>query len=401
MLTADLARVRRQGSELRLTELNEKARRRAEELSTAYLELTKGHVGQKRDDLEQAYAEVTASPSERKLAAGLLKLIDDRCTFDTGDAADPRTLRAEVFLAASTALGSLEENERFDRQAFVTEQARARGLVPEAFEQALYSDLHGEQILQNIDDITPAQLVQTYQAAQAQAVLLRAVKVTAEVSHTDAYTYRALFRKLKFLRLLHTIVPIASGGYRIEIDGPYSLFSSVTKYGLQLALALPALEACGQWKLEAQVRWGKERESFIFKLSGLANEDAPLVQVQTRLPDEVEELLRRFNELETAWRAEPAADILELKGAGLCVPDLRFFNGETGEIAYLEVMGYWSRDALWKRIELVTSGLPHRIVFAASSRLRVSESVLDETSPSELYIYRGSISAKEITRRLG
>ena len=35
------------------------------------------------------------------------------------------------------------------------------------------------------------------------------------------------------------------GTDRIEIDGPYSLFESVTKYGLQLAMVLPALEESG------------------------------------------------------------------------------------------------------------------------------------------------------------
>jgi predicted nuclease of restriction endonuclease-like RecB superfamily len=308
-------------------------------------------------------------------------------------------LRAEVFLAASAALRALGEGEHFDRQCFMNAQAHARDLDPETMEQALYSDLYGEQILQHLDDITPAQLVRAYHASQAQAVLLRATKVTAEVYQTDAYVYRALFRKLKFLRLMHAITPLAEGGYRIEIDGPFSLFSSVTKYGLQLALALPALQACGRWKIEAEVRWDKEREPFTFRLQGQMEAGSDLRE--TRLPDEVDDLLARFRKLDTPWRAEPAADILELRGSGLCVPDLQFTNGESGEIAYLEVMGYWSRDALWKRIELVTEGLPYRVIFAASSRLRVSESALDETSPSSLYIYRGTISAKEIVRRLG
>ncbi len=51
------------------------------------------------------------------------------------------------------------------------------------------------------------------------------------------------------------------GGYRIEIDGPYSLFESVTKYGLELALLLPALEACDSVQLVADLRWGKKTRS--------------------------------------------------------------------------------------------------------------------------------------------
>jgi hypothetical protein len=44
---------------------------------------------------------------------------------------------------------------------------------------------------------------------------------------------------------------------------------------------------------------------------------------------------------------------------------------------YLEVMGYWSRAAVWKRVELVQAGLAERVLFAVSSRLSVSEEVLD------------------------
>jgi uncharacterized protein len=398
LLTADLARVRRYGGELRLAELNPAAVARAEQLAAQFLEVTRAHLGRTRAELGQVCSGVPTTPSERKIAAGLLKLIEDRCGFEGSETLDARLLRAELFMAASAALRALGEGECFDRNRFVREQAELRAVEPDALERAVYSDLQGEQLLQQFEDISPAKLVQAYQSAQAQAVLLRAVKVTAEVSETDAYLYRALFRKLKFLRLLHTLAPLEQGGYKIDIDGPYSLFSSVTKYGLQLALALPALQACGKWKIEARVCWGKERQPYLFRLRGATHDESTLRQ--TALPDEVRDLLQRFGELDTAWIAEPSNDILELAGAGLCVPDLRFTNRLTGEIVHLEVMGYWSRDALWKRVELASAGLPYRVIFAASSRLRVSESVLDENSPSQLYIYRGAISSREIARRL-
>ncbi|MDB4988782.1 MAG: hypothetical protein JWN04_3960, partial [Myxococcaceae bacterium] len=81
--------------------------------------------------------------------------------------------------------------------------------------------------------------------------------------------------------------------------------------------------------------------------------------------------------------------------------DLRFLHSETGEVAYLEVMGYWSRDAVWKRIELCDKGLTQRVIFAVSSRLRVSEEVLGDATSSELYVYKGALSAREVLRRLG
>src|SRR5206468_7764809 len=92
--------------------------------------------------------------------------------------------------------------------------------------------------------------------------------VTVEVDCSSPGAYRALFARLKFLRLLHTIAARDGGGYTIEIDGPFSLFDAVTRYGLQLALALPVISACRRWSLEAEVRWGKDRTAARFRLQG-------------------------------------------------------------------------------------------------------------------------------------
>lgn len=397
-----MARTRRFRGELRLLQLDESGRRRAMELARAYLDLTREHLGKARADLEQALDLVAVRPAEVRLAAGLRKLIEDRCSFDAQSQIDPRALRSEIFVAASSALRALPEGEAFDREAFVAEQAESRGLAPQVLERALYSDLRAEQLLQALDDTSAERLVRQYEEAQAQAVLLRAVKVRAEVRCATAYAYRTLFNKLKFLRLLYAIAPLPGGGYRIDIDGPHSLFSSVTKYGLQLALAYPHIRACDSWKISADLRWGKKRESIGFRLQGRSTECSPDAgaEGQPRLPDEVQALLDRISGTDTAWQAYAAAEILELPGYGLCLPDLRFENRLTGEVAYLEVMGYWSREAVWRRVELVRKGLPFRILFAVSSRLRVSEAVLDEDLPGELYVYKSVMSAREILARL-
>ncbi len=70
------------------------------------------------------------------------------------------------------------------------------------------------------------------------------------------------------------------------------------------------------------------------------------------------------------------------------------------ETIYLEVMGYWSRAAVWRRVELVQAGLGERILFAVSSRLRVSEEVLEGDLPGALYVYKGAMSARVIAERL-
>jgi hypothetical protein len=82
------------------------------------------------------------------------------------------------------------------------------------------------------------------------------------------------------------------------------------------------------------------------------------------------------------------------------VPDLllRVGKGREQKPVYVELLGFWSRDSVWKRVELVERGLSARIVFCVSSRLRVSEEVLDGSESASLYVYRGRINPRALLR---
>lgn len=421
MLTADLVRLRRdrQTGDLQITPLSGKAQERALELAETYLALVRGHIGRTREELEEALSQVPCGPRERLVAEGLRKLIEDRCEFDVSAEMPPEALRAEVFLRAAAARRAGSSAGSFDRDAVLREVAAARALGPgdEAdsedavarIERCLYADLRGAHVLKEVAPLQARALVEGYDMAQAQAVLLRAVRVRVEVRCASAGSYRALFRRLKFLRLLCSITPIGQPmandeGYRIEIDGPFSLFESVTKYGLQLALALPVIAACDEWSLTAQVQWGKDRQPGTFRLEGmgaLSGGAGPQeADPEAGLPDEVRALLRGFQGLSGPWTAAVATALLPLPGVGVCVPDLIFRHKEHGREIHLEVLGYWSREAVWRRVELVERGLRHPVLFAVSSRLRVSEEALGEDLPAALYVYKGVMSPKAVQERL-
>jgi predicted nuclease of restriction endonuclease-like RecB superfamily len=397
MLTADLVRATKRGDQLHVTALSGKQRQRAEELAASYLELARSQCGGTQHELEAAWADVETAPREAKLAAGLCKLIEDACEFDTEAPIDPPTLRGRVFLAAAEARAQHEPGQRFDRGAVLAKQGEELGLSPEQLDRGLYSDLRAEQRLLRAPEMSAAELLRSYDLAQLQAVLLRAVKVTAQVWCATPEGYRELFRKLKFRRLLFQVQPGEAGSQRIEIDGPFSLFESVTKYGLQLALLLPALLQADRLELEAQLRWGKARTPLRFLLSQ-RNPSVP-DGGRARLPDEVEALLAAFDGGRDGWTAAPADQVLNLPGIGLCIPDLRFTH-RGGDAIWLEVLGYWSREAVWRRVELVQRGFPEKLLFAASQRLRVSEEVLDDHPSGALYVYKGTLSAKAVLERL-
>jgi hypothetical protein len=118
-----------------------------------------------------------------------------------------------------------------------------------------------------------------------------------------------------------------------------------------------------------------------------------------QLPDEVAALLHDLSALPGPWRSAPCNTILDLPGVGQCVPDLEFVHEQTGQTVYLEVLGFWSRDAVWKRIELARKGLA-AVVFAVSKNLRVSEAALDEGLPAALYVYARVMNAHAVLKRV-
>jgi hypothetical protein len=55
---------------------------------------------------------------------------------------------------------------------------------------------------------------------------------------------------------------------------------------------------------------------------------------------------------------------------------------------------------VWRRVDLVRAGLPHRILFAVRRDLRVSEEILQDTSTAALYVYARVLGARAVLERL-
>ena len=395
MISPDLVRVRKRNGVLTLATVSPDARVRAQALAEQVLAVIVAGVNQTRTVVEEELSALESTPQEKKLLSALKKLALDDSAFDSNAAQDAPSLRRELFSRAAVARLGLAVGARFDRDALIAEVAAALGMTPAALESGLYSDLRSAERLLRAPVYAAEGLLARHARAEVQAVLLCSVRVVAQVRCASADQYRALFHKLKFRQLLFQLSTEPSGGYRIEIDGPYSLFESVTKYGLELALLLPALEACENVTLSADLRWGKKREVLKFSLE--------LAQAEAFEPapprDEIKHLLDAFAAAD-GWRAEPAQEVLDLPGIGLCVPDLCFTNQATGEQILCEVLGFWNRQAVWRRVELVEKGLTTKIVFVVSARLRVSEEVLGDAESAALYVYKGAINPKALQRKL-
>ncbi len=402
MLTADLVTTRRRADELRLIPVDAPRRARIETLAAAFSEIARAHVGSTRQQLDAALDEGAAGVDlpnpERRLIAAVQKLVHDGCSFEESDAEAAAALRRDVFRRAAAGRRAASPSAPFDRAALLETAARERATTAAEIEAGLYADRPARQRVLAFAGRPAGMLAAGFELAEAQAVLLRATRVTASVRARDAGTYRQLFRTLKFQRLLPTVAAAEGGGYSIDLDGPLSLFQGSTRYGLQLGLALPAIAACDSWSIEADVRWGADRRPLRFRIGGGAV--AVDAASPPPLPDELAAFVTAFERLDSGWRVDQAPAVLDLPGAGVCVPDLAFVRARDRARVHFELLGFWSRETVWRRIELVRAGLPHRILFAVSKGLRVGEEVLDETPTAALYVFARVIAAKQVLDRI-
>lgn len=399
MLTSELLRVRRSKGALEPRYLTAKLIPGLLPVAEQMVAALAGRRGERREVIEDALEAVDCRPSDRLVVQGLRKLLFDRCDFACSDGADPETLRRETFIRAAAARRELGARDALDRDAVLASVAEVFDTGPALIEDRLFADLRQNEVLVAVKPLDARALIERYNVALAQGVLMRATRVLVALDGEEPGRVRQLFRAARFHGLLHRVRDEGEGRYLVELDGPFSLFSAVQKYGLKLAMFLPAVLRCRRWRLRADVLWGKRKEPLLFELgpeAGLVPHDRRVSGIAPELAKFVE----GFQSLESPWELVENDEIIAIPGEAVCVPDLRFTHRDTGEVVYLEAFGFWSRQAVWQRIETIEQGFPGRIILAVGKQLRVSEEVLSEDDAGQLYVYGASMRPKAVLERL-
>ena len=393
MLTADLVKVSLQRNEVRPAYIRTDAQESLM-LSESLIEIFKSHVGEPRFELDNELEEFLGTGTAFILHRGLAKLLLDRCEFESESALEPYELRCATFEAAAAAYRR-EESIKFDRSAVIEPLLERLELDREHFEQNLYADLKNEQTLKNFKHCTSDWLLKRYNVALTQAILLRATELRIRIENQSTARYRELFRMMKFFQLLFTVEGTMDDGYEIRLDGPYSLFKSSQRYGLQMANFLPALLHCDQWELEATVLWGKQRKERKFHLSteaGLTSHTRMAGQWQ---PAEMSWLMEQFPKLESEWEVSEGGAVTDLGGQGVFLPDYVFTHRQTRQQVWMEIFGFWRRGGVGARLELLQEHGVSNVILALSRDLYTDEEALADF-PGEVYIFRSAPNAKEV-----
>jgi uncharacterized protein len=370
-----------------------------QETAGRLLELFRADPGRTRGELEEELREAFGDTPAYLVHQGLAKLLEDRCEFEVASGHPPEQLREAVFRAAAARRQARPEAAArgFDRSAVLAEVSAGLGLSPEQVEQGLFADLKSEQRLVRFKDITAERLLQRYNVALAQAILLRSVGVTVHVRGEPPQRFRQLFRLVKFHRLVCEVEKSGPNAYTLRLDGPLSLFTATQKYGLQLALFLPAVLQCRDFDLQAELRWGPERRHKVFALSSRDGLVSPAPDSGMYVPPELAMFAELFRSKVDDWELREETGVYPL-GGGFWVPDFRLVHKASGKAVLLEVLGFWRKAGVERHLERLRQHAREPFLLAVSDQLHVEDAEL-EGLPGGVYRFRQMPLADEVARR--
>jgi predicted nuclease of restriction endonuclease-like RecB superfamily len=369
------------------------------EVAERLISIFRDHEGRTRGALDEEVRDCFGSDPAQLIHQGLAKLLGDRCEFEVISGCPPEQLRDAVFRAAAAqrcAESGDSVRPPFRREIVLAEVASRLDLAPVAVDQGLFADLKSEQRLVRFRDITAQHLLERYNVALAQAVLLRSTGVHVTVRGETPARYRQLFRQVKFHRLVCEVGQPAPDCYRLHLDGPLSLFSATQKYGLQLALFLPAVLRCRDFELHAEVGWGSKRKPATFTLAPSDGLVAHNADTGMYVPPELKMFAELFRKKVADWDIVPEAQVFPL-GDSFWVPDFRLTHRPTGRAVLLEVLGFWRRSSALRHLERLRSHAKEPFLLAVSEQLRVDEAGLDGL-PALIHRFRQMPLPEEVAR---
>lgn len=362
--------------------------------------------GQKLSVLNEQLTILEGEATDYRIKRGLAHLLmSDATTFETRSPVEPELLRERAFaLAADLAPGEETRHRVVSEVAAALSRELKRSIEPSEVEAGLYADLAENQIMAQFQAPAPEALVHRFNLAQAQGVLYRAKEVVITAYRNDPGEYKNLFKYLKLFGLMAYIEGDPDHGFTITIDGPASILSNTTRYGIDLAKFLPALLHVSRWSLRASIvarpldQWrGGALEFTLEAGDGLVSH-----YKRGKVFDSIleESLSKRWAALKSQWRLEREVELVPIPGS-VMIPGFRLVHPD-GRAFLVEIVGYWRPEYLKKKFAQVRQAGRDDLILAVSERLNLETSGVDVgNAPGKVVWFKGKVEPKDVLAVIG
>jgi predicted nuclease of restriction endonuclease-like RecB superfamily len=390
MLTSDLAINRQRGKTIEPQYISPQDANYLQ-VAADLIAIVAQHALCRREELDAALADYIGTGTDYRILRGLIKLLTDRCAFEVAQGVAPTEIRRALFFKARSH-HPVTKDEAL-REQVLAETATELNCSPDELLANLYADLPDNQRLIEFQEPAADELLDEYNLAQAQALLYRSVEMRLWVEPQDGVGYRQLFEAIKAHRLIHQISGSAALGYEIRLTGPVAMFHRSQKYGIQMAVFLPALLLCKGWRLRAEIE-SKFGGSVFYELT---SRDTRLRSSRFAImPGEnllAQKLKASWAKSAGDWTLEESREVIDL-GESAFSPDFVLRHTD-GRQRFLEVLGFWSPKYLLERLEEFSRARFQDFILVASEELRGSREN-PVNLPANVILCKSSLTAKDV-----
>ena len=404
-----------------------------------------GTEGVSKAKLDENILEIEAKYTDYKLVRGICHLLEQRCvyalpgrTFPHGgnnNAMNAINLRRKIFEESSRNGYPATEDERKQiLQKFATES----NLTTDELEIAMWADLDKNKYLKNFESLSPLQLISWYNISILQSLLLNCVEL--EFSVYGGFNWKKILRKIKQLGLMYFLFQennlesesnkqtrtqeMIFNGKKDKrvictVEGPLSIVRLTDKYGTAMAKLIPLIIFTDIWSIDAIIlrkSISGVRKTYRFQISN-KDKDLPLFDASKVQPqsesnmdsgsiyknaiDDFDSIVEKkfmdkFLKFSIGWNLIREPDPLILSNGKAFIPDFVF--EKYGIKVYLEIVGFWTREYLKRKLEKIKDLLNTKSATSVGSDLLIVANIDNYISENGDKIMIDSIFSKYIAR---
>jgi len=373
-------------------------------LSDRYIDLANGLIevfkqceGGKREKLDKLVEKFEYESFRKgfhfKLVRGLTHLLYRKTVFRKPETmVDPLKARLMVFRMVSEEFSGFVLNKEDSETVFKKVSDKLRIPVEEV-RKAFYATYEEEEVVEKIPDLSPVDLIREYNLSLVQALLFKALWLEVRFK-APGYLIKNILYMVKRFGLMYLAKKVEDG-IKLRIEGPAVLLKQTERYGTRIAKVVPLIFQADKWSIEARIKWHGRLKNFKIN-SGLRYLLPKVKSVKVEFDSTVElEFYKRFRNLGSGWHIEREPEPL-ITGKSIMVPDFCF--EKNGRKVYLEIMGFWTREYVEKKLSKLKRLGNVNMLVALDEQLACS-SLLREI-PFEVIVYRKSLSPTEVYLKL-
>lgn len=305
------------------------------ELARKIISIFRAGTGKKYGKVLAAIRKLENAENFRKVR-GFVRVLENRyvkksCTSEL----DP--LKVRMFLFERGFITTKKERDRIIEYA-----ARYFNTTPEKIEEAIYADRDEEQIIEEVSEVSPEELVKLYNLSLLQTTIFNCLRLTFWTSSN----HKEIFRTIKWLGLMYDLYE-ENGMLVTEVTGAASMLKMTRRYGVSMAKLIPYVLQSKKWWIKAEIV--DENRIYHFEIDDRKGKIFPKIDEVIEYDSLLEEeFARKLKALGYDVIREPG---LVKSGKYAFIPDFLVKRGKKG--VYVEIVGFWTSDYLKKKVEKI------------------------------------------------